>query len=107
MTDQFRQLYTQAPLERRRKIRRAYQRWRVNPTHPSLRFKKVHTTRPIDSARVDFDWRAVGVLKDDTLIWNWVGSHKAYEAFCTSIRPEHSSLSQSSKPSPMAMAHSA
>jgi len=62
-TEQFRQLYTQAPLERRRKIRRAYQRWQENPAHPSLRFKKVHTTLPIYSARVDLDWRAVGVLK--------------------------------------------
>ena len=52
-TDQFRQLY------------------------PSLRFKKVHATLPIYSARVDLDWRAVGVLKDGTLIWFWVGSHKA------------------------------
>lgn len=46
-TDQFRQLYIQAPLERRRKIRRAYQLWQQNPAHPSLRFKKVHTTLPI------------------------------------------------------------
>ena len=52
-TDQFRQLY------------------------PSLRFKKVHATLPIYSARVDLDWRAVGVLNDGTLIWFWVGSHKA------------------------------
>jgi hypothetical protein len=67
-TDQFRKLYIQAPLERRRKIRRAYQLWQENPAHPSLRFKKVHTTLPIYSARVDLDWRAVGVLKDGTLI---------------------------------------
>ena len=52
-TEQFRQLYTQAPLERRRKIRRAYQLWQENPAHPSLRFKKVHTTLPIYSARFD------------------------------------------------------
>ena len=79
-TDQFRQLYLQAPLERRQKIKRAYQLWRDNPSHPSLRFKKVHATLPIYSARVDLDWRAVGVLKDGTLIWFWVGSHKSYEA---------------------------
>jgi len=66
-TEQFSQLYTQAPLERRRKIRRAYQLWQENP------------------ARVDLDWRAVGVLKDGTLIWFWVGSHKAYEALLRSL----------------------
>ena len=84
-TEQFRQLYTQAPLERRRNIRRAYQLWQENPAHPSLRFKKVHTTLPIYSARVDLDWRAVGVLKDGTLILFWVGSHKAYEALLRSL----------------------
>jgi hypothetical protein len=84
-TDQFRQLYIQAPLERRQKIKRAYQLWRDNPSHPSLRFKKVHATLPIYSARVDLDWRAVGVLKDGTLIWFWVGSHKAYESLLRSL----------------------
>ena len=84
-TDQFRQLYLQAPLERRRKIERAYQLWRDNPSHPSLRFKKVHATLPIYSARVDLDWRAVGLLKDGTLIWFWVGSHTAYESLLRSL----------------------
>ncbi len=84
-TDRFRHLYRQASLERQRKIRRAFQLWRENPTHPSLRFKKVHVTLPIYSARVDLDWRAVGVLKDGTLIWFWVGSHQAYEALLRSL----------------------
>ncbi len=70
-TGQFRELYIKAPIERRLKIRRAYQLWRDHPSHPSLRFKKVHATLPIYSARVDLDWRAVGVLKDGTLIWFW------------------------------------
>ena len=84
-TERFRQLYSQAPLERRQKIRRAFHLWRQNPQHPSLRFKKVHATLPIYSARVDLDWRAVGVLKDGTLIWFWVGSHKAYETMLRSF----------------------
>jgi hypothetical protein len=85
ITETFRQLYSQAPLERRQKIRRAFLLWRQNPQHPSLRFKKVHATLPIYSARVDLDWRAVGVLKDGTLIWFWVGSHKAYETMLRSL----------------------
>jgi len=45
----------------------------------------VQPTLPIYSARVDLDWRAVGVLKDGTLIWFWVGSHKAYEALLRTL----------------------
>jgi hypothetical protein len=84
-TEKFRQLYHQAPPERKAKIRRAYKLWRENPAHPSLRFKKVHSTLPIYSARVDLDWRAVGVLQDGTLVWFWVGSHQAYEALLRSL----------------------
>ncbi len=79
-TEKFRQLYAQAPPDRRKKIKRAFQLWQLNPAHPSLRFKKVHNTLPIYSARVDLDWRAVGVLKADTLVWFWVGTHQQYEA---------------------------
>jgi len=65
--------------------KRAYLLWRANPAHPSLRFKKVHSTLPIYSARVDLDWRAVGVLKEGTLVWFWVGSHQQYEALLGSF----------------------
>jgi hypothetical protein len=36
-------------------------------------------TLPIYSVRIDLDWRAVGVLKGDTMIWSWIGSHDDYE----------------------------
>ena len=62
-----------------KKIRAAYLLWTENPHHPSLRFKKVHDRLPIFSARVDLDWRAVGVLHNDTMIWFWVGPHSEYE----------------------------
>ncbi|REJ41607.1 MAG: hypothetical protein DWQ54_11695 [Microcystis flos-aquae TF09] len=46
---------------------------------PSLRFKKVHPQLPIYSARINRDYRAVGQLEDDTVIWFWVGSHTEYD----------------------------
>jgi hypothetical protein len=79
------ELWIKAPIERSWQIRRAYQLWRDHPSHPSLRFKKVHANLPINSAHVDLDWRAVGVLKDSTFIWFWVGSHKAYESLLRSL----------------------
>jgi hypothetical protein len=67
-TEKFRQLYAAAPRQRQIQIRKAYKVWLDNPDYPSLRFKKVNTRLPVYSARVDLDWRALGVLKDDTLI---------------------------------------
>jgi len=83
--DAFRRLYSRATKERQLRIRRAFRLWSLDPKHPSLRFKKVHSTMPVDSARVDLDWRAVGVLKNETMVWFWVGSHRHYEELLKSI----------------------
>jgi hypothetical protein len=61
------------------KARAAYALWSDNPDHPSLRFKKVHPKLPIYSVRIDIDWRAVGILEGDTVVWFWIGSHPDYE----------------------------
>jgi hypothetical protein len=79
-TERFRRLYAAASPRRQEQIKRAYELWRENPAHPSIRFKKVHDTEPIYSARVDLDWRALGVLEGDTVVWFWVGPHDEYEA---------------------------
>lgn len=79
VTAKFRALFAAAPGPVQLKIREAYRLWAENPRHPSLRFKKVHDTLPVYSVRVDLDWCAVGVLREDTMIWFWVGSHDEYE----------------------------
>jgi len=28
---------------------------------------------------IDLDWHAVGVMKDGTMVWFWIGSHSSYE----------------------------
>ena len=75
----FRQLLAAAPDPVQARARIAFRLWAENPSHPSLRFKKVHSTLPIYSARIDLNWRAVSVMKGDTVIWFWVGPHEAYE----------------------------
>lgn len=79
-TDKFRLLLAAAAPDRQSPNRNAYRLWRDNPAHPSLRFKKVHPRPPIYSARVDLDWRALGVLESKTMIWFWFGPHREYEA---------------------------
>ena len=84
-TEKFRLLLASSSPERQTRIRAAYRLWMANPAHPSLRFKKVHQRLPIYSARVDLDWRAVGILDEGTLVWFWVGSHPQYEALLKSL----------------------
>lgn len=78
-TETFRQLLAKAPEPVRTKARIAFGLWAENPSHPSLRFKKVHSTLPVYSARIDLNWRVLCVVKEDTAIWFWMGPHEAYE----------------------------
>tara|TARA_A100001037_G_scaffold303448_1_gene337485 strand:- start:645 stop:899 length:255 start_codon:yes stop_codon:yes gene_type:complete len=53
-----------------------YRLWLANPDHPSLQFKKVG---PYWSARVSENYRAVGVMDGDTVVWFFIGPHAEYE----------------------------
>jgi len=57
----------------------AYQLWKADPDHPSLHFKRVDEEEPIYSARVTEDYRVLGLLEGDTVIWYWIGRHEEYE----------------------------
>ena len=57
----------------------AYELFECNRQHPSLRFRRVHPTRPIYSARVGIDYRVVGVRDGDDIYWFWIGSHSEYD----------------------------
>jgi hypothetical protein len=53
--------------------------WRANQFHPSLRFKCVNASHNIWSVRITRDYRALGVMKKNEIIWYWIGAHKDYE----------------------------
>ncbi len=74
-TARFRTLYAALPHRIREKASAAYDLWSSNPSHPSLRFKKVHTNLPIYSVRIDLEYRAVGILDRDEVAWFWIGTH--------------------------------
>jgi hypothetical protein len=57
----------------------------ADPTHPSLRFKQVHATRPIYSARVGLGYRALCVREGEDLVWFWIGSHAEYDRLLDSL----------------------
>lgn len=77
-TERFRKAYQDLPSEIKQKARKAYILWKKNPWHKSLRFKKVHSSKPIYSVRIDINYRAVGVQTGDYIIWFWVGPHDEY-----------------------------
>ena len=64
-----------------RRAEKAYELWEENPYHPSLQFKCINKTKNIWSVRVTRNIRTLGVWKDDTIVWFWIGNHDEYEQF--------------------------
>jgi hypothetical protein len=67
------------PEEVQEQARAAYRQFIRDPQHPGLRFKPVHPSDPVYSARIGRGYRALGVLDGDTVIWYWIGSHAEYD----------------------------
>jgi hypothetical protein len=65
--------------EIRQRARRAYLRWRDNPAHPGIFFKRVKESQPLYSVRIGLSHRALGILKKDTVTWFWIGAHDEYD----------------------------
>lgn len=78
-TSKFWKLYERLPRIEQQRARKAYQMWKMNPSSPGLRFKRVNMQEPIYSARVSEDYRVVGLMEGDTMIWYWIGPHDEYE----------------------------
>jgi hypothetical protein len=73
----FRDAYDKLPESVQKKARAQYERWRTDPFHPSLHFYCVRDN--IWSARVDDNYRALGIMSGDTVTWLWIGAHRGYE----------------------------
>ncbi|MBA3066693.1 hypothetical protein FP828_09425 [bacterium] len=78
-TDRFWKCYAELPAMARKQAKEVYNLFLRDPYYPSLHFKRVHSTRPIFSVRITKNYRAVGVLQDNEIIWFWIGSHSEYK----------------------------
>jgi len=78
-TEKFGKLFAALPLDIQNQAKVAYSQFKNNPYHPSLQFKRVHSSKPIYSARINRDYRAVGIFQDNDIILFWIGSHTEYE----------------------------
>jgi len=77
-TAKFWKCHESLPVEIKKKAKEAYLLFREDPWYSSLHFKRVHSSLPVYSVRITKDYRAVGILKDERVIWFWIGSHSGY-----------------------------
>ena len=69
VTKQFWSLYQALPRIIQERADKAYVLWKNNPHSPGLQFKRVDSEEPIYSVRIGRDYRALGVLRGDTITW--------------------------------------
>ena len=78
-TQRFWECYSELSEKVRKQAKDAYELFSHNPYYPSLHFKRVDDKEPIYSVRVTDDYRVLGILEGDTMVWYWIGSHDEYE----------------------------
>ncbi len=78
-TEKFRALFALLPNVIKVQAKEAYQQFKKDPYHSSLQFKRIHSNKPIYSVRVNIDYRAVGIIKENEIVWFWIGSHNVYD----------------------------
>ena len=84
--DRFWKCYKELPDQIKKAAKKAYREFEKNPYHPGLRFKRIHSTRPIFCLRITKDYRAVGVQQNNQVIWFWIGSHDDYNNLLKQLR---------------------
>lgn len=85
-TERFWKCYTELPTTIRKRAKEAYEQFQIDPYYPSLHFKQVHSSRPIFSVRITKNYRAIGVLQGEDIVWFWIGSHSDYNHLLTQLR---------------------
>jgi mRNA-degrading endonuclease RelE of RelBE toxin-antitoxin system len=71
--------YQMLPKEIREQADKSFATLQSDPSHPSLRFKKVGRKKHLWSARVGSPYRALRIDKPEGVVWFWIGTHAEYD----------------------------
>jgi hypothetical protein len=72
----FWRLYRALPQEIQQLADRGYQMLLQDPRHPSLHFKRIGR---VWSARVGLHHRALAAVRNEDIVWIWIGTHAEYD----------------------------
>ncbi len=78
-SEQFWEHYNELPKRIQLLADKGYELFKINPAHPSFKFKKVGHKEQIYSVRVTDNYRALCLKQRNNLYWFWIGDHKSYE----------------------------
>ena len=78
-TRHFREALASLPVAVQRQAHEAYHRWRADPSHPGLVYKRIASDGPVFSVRVGIHYRALAIVTPDRALWFWIGPHADYD----------------------------
>jgi plasmid maintenance system killer protein len=67
------------PQDIRTQSYKAYATFKRDPSHPSLNFELIDRQAGIWSARINDNYRVLGVRDGGEITWFWIGTHREYE----------------------------
>lgn len=76
----FQRDFARLPERIKKQARRAYRRFKADPGHRSLEFKKLPPHDDIWSVRISDEYRAVGQREAERIVWFFIGTHAEYDA---------------------------
>lgn len=77
-TKQFHKRFERLPRDIQEQAVAAYNLFKVQPYYPSLHFECINRQASLWSVRIGLHYRAVGVWIDDTIWWDFIGTHEEY-----------------------------
>jgi len=78
-TRRFWELFQALPPDVQKLAVRNYHLWRQNPSHPSLRFRRLQGSADRFTIRVGDHYRALGKMAGEEMHWVWIGTHADYD----------------------------
>jgi hypothetical protein len=72
----FKKLYLQLPEKAKLLAISCYKLWRSNHLHPSLHYKKIGSE--FRSIRIGDHFRAMARIRNNCVVWFWIGTHEEY-----------------------------
>jgi len=72
-------MFARLPKAVQDQARSDYKQFRNNPYQRSLQFKKLSGRENAYSVRIGLHHRALGLMKQNTVYWFWIGTHAEYD----------------------------
>jgi len=74
-----RRFFQALPTDIQRLAVKNYHLWRQNPSHPSLRFRRLQGSDDRFTIRLGDHYRALGKMAGEEMTWVWIGAYADYD----------------------------